>query len=361
MENEKILKIGVVGLIRGAAVASQAFHHKQARITAVCDVDEGRVRETRELFAKEGHIAEGFTDFDEFLAKGDFEAVIVANYATEHVPLVVKALEAGKHVLSEVPAVNSVEEVKLLREAVAAHPKQKYMLAENCNYWAFVTAWKAMYRDGALGEAIYCEAEYLHAVDYRDHAPYKDPNHWRLHNPAIKYCTHELGPLLDILDDRCVSVSCMEPEVVYNPYRPKQKNGVAIFRTAKGAVIRLLIVFDAFVGYDHNYSIIGTRGSIHTDKNISVGAEAHTFASLSSVPESRNRKIEIPISTHFSNESGADHGGADVKMVLSFIDCVLNDTEPPIGIDLAIRMTLPGIIAAESAARGGALLEIPNI
>ena len=76
MENEKILKIGVVGLLRGASVASQAFHHKQARITAVCDVDETRVKETQERFAKEGHIAEGFTDFDEFLVKGDFEAVI---------------------------------------------------------------------------------------------------------------------------------------------------------------------------------------------------------------------------------------------------------------------------------------------
>jgi predicted dehydrogenase len=361
MENERILKIGVVGLIRGASVASRAFQHKSARVTAVCDIDAARVAEVQKQFAEQGHQAEGFTDFEEFLAKGDFEAVIVANYATEHVPLVVKCLEAGKHVLSEVPAINSVEEVEILRRAVAEHPEQKYMLAENCNYWAFVTAWKSMYKDGALGEAIYCEAEYLHALDHREHKPYENPNHWRIHNPAIKYCTHELGPLLDILDDRCVSVSCMEPEVIYNPYRPRQKNGVAIFRTEKGAVIRLLIVFDAYVGYDHNYSIIGTRGSIQTDKNISVGAEAHSFASLSSVPESRNKKIEIPISTHFSNESSAGHGGADVKTVLSFIDCVLNDTEPPIGIDLAIRMTLPGIIAAESAAQGGALLEIPNI
>jgi predicted dehydrogenase len=360
MENERILKIGVVGLIRGASVASRAFQHKSARVTAVCDIDAARVAEVQKQFAEQGHQAEGFTDFDEFLARGDFEAVIVANYATEHVPLVVKCLEAGKHVLSEVPAINSVEEVEILRQAVAKHPEQKYMLAENCNYWAFVTAWKSMYKDGALGEAIYCEAEYLHALDHREHKPYESPNHWRIHNPAIKYCTHELGPLLDILDDRCVSVSCMEPTVVYNPYRPRQKNGVAIFRTEKGAVIRLLIVFDAYVGYDHNYSIIGTRGSIHTDKNVCVD-DAHSFATLSSVPESRKKQIEIPITTRLSTESGEGHGGAAVKMVASFIDCVLNDTEPPIGIDLAIRMTLPGIIAAESAARGGELLEIPNI
>ncbi len=359
--SEKILKIGVIGLVRGASVASQAFYHKKARITAVCDINPEKVKETQNLYAKHGHVAEGFTDADEFLAKGDFEAVVVANYATEHVPMVVKCLEAGKHVLSEIPAVNTVEEIKILRDAVAAHPKQKYMLAENCNFWAFVRAWKKMYEDGTLGEAVYCEAEYLHSADYRDHKPYADPNHWRLHNPAIKYCTHELGPLLQILDDRCVSVSCMMPTVVYNPYRSPQKNAVALFRTAKGAVIRLLIVFDAYVGYDHNYSIIGTRGYIHTDKNKCVDDEAHSFASLSSVPDSMQKQIEIPVSTHFSNESTAGHGGGDVKMMHAFIDCVLNDEKPPIDIDLAIRMTLPGIIAAESAMKGGVLLEIPDL
>jgi len=360
--SEKLLKIGVIGLLRGNSLAFRASDHKNARITAVCDIDPQRVKNTQGYFAEKGNnIPEGFTDVDEFLAKGDFEAVIVANYATEHVPMVVKCLDAGKHVLSEIPAVSSVEEIKTLREAVAAHPKQKYMLAENCNYWAFVQAWKKMYEDGTLGEAIYCEAEYLHSNDYREHKPYPDPNHWRLHNPAIKYCTHELGPLLDILNDRCVSVSCMIPETVYNPYRSPQQNGVALFRTEKGAVIRLLIIFDGYVGFDHNYAIIGTRGSIHTDKNTFVCDEAHSFASLSSIPDSMRRQIEIPVSTHFANESAEGHGGCDGKMVHAFIDCVLNDTDPPIGIDLAINMTLPGIIAAESAKQGGVLLEIPKL
>lgn len=358
---QKSVKIGVLGLGRGAALAEQAFHHPNARITALCDINAELRKKAYNMCVDHGHTPEVFSDFEEFLQKGDTDIIIVANYATEHVPFVVRCLEGGKHVLSEIPAFNTVEELRILRAAVAAHPKQKYMLAENCNFWAFIQAWRRMYEEGALGEAIYCEAEYLHSKDFREHAPYPDATHWRLHNPAIKYCTHELGPLLQILDDRCVSVSCMIPDVVYNPYRSPQQNGVALFRTARGAVIRLLILFDAYVGFDHNYSIVDTRGSIHTDKNKPIYQDAHSFTGLAAVPGSRSQKIEIPITMRASGAATDAHGGADAKMVCEFIDCILKDTDPPIDLDLAIRMTLPGIIAAESAARGGELLPIPEL
>ena len=48
-------------------------------------------------------------------------------------------------------------------------------------------------------------------------------------------------------------------------------------------------------------------------------------------------------------------------MMRAFIKCILEDTEPPIDVDLGIKMTVPGIIAAESAAQGGELMEIPEI
>ena len=48
-----------------------------------------------------------FSDYDEFL-KSDIDAVIVATEAVYHVPIVIKAFDAGKHVLCEIPSVNSV-------------------------------------------------------------------------------------------------------------------------------------------------------------------------------------------------------------------------------------------------------------
>jgi predicted dehydrogenase len=263
--------------------------------------------------------------------------------------------------LSEIPAVNSLEEAKQLKAAVLAHPELKYMAAENCFYWAFIQSWKQMYEEGKLGQAVYAEAEYLHSQDFREIKAEDHPKeHWRSFNPAIKYLTHDLGPLLYILDDKCVSVSCMEPDIRYNPYRATPNNGVALFKTAKGAVIRILVCFDAYVHADHNYAIIGTRGNIATDKTVSVDV-AHSFASFSDIPGTLEQKIEIPVTTRFAGESAGGHGGADAKMVRDFIKCILNDTKPPIDVDMAIRISLPGIIAHESAVQGGTALEIPEI
>ena len=57
----------------------------------------------------------------------------------------------------------------------------------------------------------------------------------------------------------------------------------------------------------------------------------------------------------------AGHGGADGKMVREFLKCIIDDTKPPIDIDLGIRMSLAGWYAHESAVNGGAEIKIPDL
>lgn len=357
--SEKIVKLGVVGLGRGGIV-DNVFGEKNVKVTAICDHNPEKLNATKERFEKRIGPVEAYDNFEDIL-KSDIDAILIATEAIYHVPYVIKALDAGKHVISEIPTVNSIEEAKQLKAAVKAHPELKYMAAENCCYWAFIQAWKKMYEEGKFGEAIYAESEYIHGCDIREKtAEDYDPNHWRYFNPGIKYLTHNLGPLLYIMNDRCVSVSCMEPEVVYNPYRPVGKNGVAIFKTEKGAVIRILICFDAFVGFDHNFALIGTRGTIETDKTKPL-EDAHSFARFADIPGTLEQKVDIPVTLKFPGEPNGGHGGADKKMLMDFVKCIIEDTEPPIDVDLGIKMSLPGIIAHESAMQGGTALEIPEI
>ena len=359
--NNKILKLGVVGLGRGKQVALELTAEKNVKITAICDKNPELLELAVTDFTKAGFSGfECFNTFDEMIEKADVEAVYIATDAIYHVPYVIKALDSGKHVISEIPSVNSIEEAKQLKAAVQRHPELKYMTGENCCYWAFIQAWKSMYDEGKLGKAIYAESEYIHGCDIREKSEKDyDKNHWRYFNPAIKYLTHNLGPLLYIMDDECVSVSCMQPERMYNPYRP-DKNGIAIFKTKKGAVIRILIVFDAFVGFDHNFALIGTKGTVETDKTKPLD-DAHSFARFMDIPGSLDEKVDIPVTLRFPGENEGTHGGADLKMMRAFIKCVLENTKPPVDVDLGIRMTIPGIIAAQSAERGGELMEIPQI
>jgi predicted dehydrogenase len=333
-----------------------------ALLCAACDHNPEVMEKARVKFEEKGLTdCVYYSDYDEML-KSDIDAVIVATEAIYHVPIVKKAMEAGKHVLSEIPSINSLEEAHELKSIVSAHPDLIYMAGENCCYWAFIETWKKMREQGDFGEIVYAEAEYLHARDPDTFAPDNYPrNHWRTFNPAIKYITHELGPLLYIMDDRCVSVTCFEPDVKYNPYFPERKeNGVALIKTAKGAVIRILICFGAYVRADHNYRLNGTRGNIATDTTVEV-KKAHSFASLYSVPGSLDQKIEIPVTTAYEGEyTASGHGGADRKMLADFIACVAEGREPVLNVDFGINMSLPGILAHESAVRGGMPIEIPQ-
>ena len=47
-------------------------------------------------------------------------------------------------------------------------------------------------------------------------------------------------------------------------------------------------------------------------------------------------------------------------MVLDFIRCIIEDKQPELDVDMGIKMSLPGIIAHDSAAQGGTALEIPK-
>ncbi|MCQ2471250.1 MAG: Gfo/Idh/MocA family oxidoreductase [Clostridia bacterium] len=365
MDN-KILRCGVVGAGRGAAVAACGFGNSKCKIVAACDHNEKVLAHCKEYFESfDVNDVVYLNDYDEML-KMDIDAVIVATEAVYHVPIVKKAFEAGKHVLCEIPSITSVEEASELRKIVSEHPDLIYMAAENCCYWAFIETWKKMRERGEFGDVVFAEAEYLHAINPEEFSPDNYPaGHWRTYINAIKYSTHELGPLLYIMDDRCVSVSCMNADIVYNPYFPKKNStAIAIFKTEKGAIIKLLVSFGAYTSYDHNYRLCGTQGSIETDRRKIVD-KAHSFAKLASIPGTFAQEIEIPVATAYLDEYGNanafGHGGGDSRMFSDFVDCVLENKKPVLDVDFAIKMSLPGIIASQSAEQNGINLEIPKI
>lgn len=355
----KKIKLGVVGCARGGWLISLAGTLDGVEVRAICDREKDRLEEGKKQLADKNVNTENMLCFDNYseMLKSDIDAVIIANHGNEHVPLVVEALEAGKHVLSEIPAIYTVEEAKILKDAVMAHPELKYMFAENCCYWAHILAWKKMREEGKFGEIVYAESEYLHAVNPDSFKPY-EIDAWRAYQPAIRYITHNLGPILYIMGDKITSVSCMAPSVKYNPYKKAAETGVAIFKTEKGAVIRILICFGAYVGFDHNFRVLGTRGTAETDCTKTFD-EAKSFVRLSEYPVSFERKIELPIGVAHPGESLEGHGGADLKMVKDFVDCVVNDTKPPLDVEFAISVSIAGILAEQSANRGGEVIEIP--
>lgn len=347
---KKIVRLGVAGLIRGKAVVEGILGDRNFVLRAVADVNAERLKRCCADFEAMGvEDLHAYSSLEALLADGEVDAVYIATDKPYHARHAIMALEAGKHVLCEIPSVGSVEEAKALRAAVASHPHLKYMAAENAFYFPFMDEWRRMIAEGELGDLVYAEAEYMHATLPQDAT--RDLSHWRVKQDAIEYLTHTLGPLLSLMDDRCVSVTAMSPrENKQKPWHTGKTVGAALFRTEKGAVIRVLICFGACVGFAHNYALLGTHGSIRTDQSKSFDT-AHSFARLASVPESMERPLEIPVGLTVDGTSG--HGGCDRRMIREFLRCVSEDLPSPIDADMGIRISLPGVIAkaADKAER----------
>ena len=357
---QKIVRLGVVGLIRGKQAVTDVIGDRNVVIRAIADKNSDVLKKCKEDFASMGvEDLHAYTDIAALLADEEVDAVFIATDKPYHTRHAIMALAAGKHVLSEIPTIGSLAEARELRAAVAAHPELKYMTAENCIFWPFVEKWREMIREGRLGEIVYAEGEYLHAGIPPTALDPAEAGHWRTRLAAIEYLTHSLGPILYMLDDRCVSVTCMEPkENKYRPWRENKELGVALFRTEKGVLIRILICFGACTGMAHNFTLFGTRGTLRTDATAPL-AEAHTFATFADTPTSLSAPIEIPVGLWYEGAHGA-HGGCDRKMMREFLRCVAEDLPSPLDVDFGIRISLPGVIAHASAAGESACLPIPD-
>ena len=103
----KTVKLGVVGLGRGAIV-SDIFGEESITLTAICDRNVEKLEKVSKEFAEKGQHPAKFTDFEDLL-KADIDAVYIATDAIDHVSYVIRAMDAGKHVISEIPTVNSLE------------------------------------------------------------------------------------------------------------------------------------------------------------------------------------------------------------------------------------------------------------
>ena len=109
----KKCKVGVIGIGRGKMVWQFCKEAENAEIVAICDKwEEGIKRLSEELNMDS---ITYYTEYEEFL-KHDMDVVVLANYATEHAPLAIKAMEAGKNVISEVLPVQTMSEAVRLIE-----------------------------------------------------------------------------------------------------------------------------------------------------------------------------------------------------------------------------------------------------
>jgi predicted dehydrogenase len=290
---------------------------------------------------------------------------MLANYFHQHAPFAIKALKAGKHVMSETSACFTLAEGVALVEAVEKSGKI-YMFAENYPYMLFNQEMCRIYQSGKIGEFMYGEGEYIHPMD-ADSINRISPgvNHWRNWIPATYYCTHSLAPIMFITDTRPLKVSgFVVPVAEDDPVRPRTVRrsdaaSMIALRMDNGAVVKLLQV--GLRGEGIWVRIHGSRGQIenlrHDDRSM-VRLRIERYHEAPARPVDRIYAPRFPERHQRALKAG--HGGGDFFVNYHFARAIRSGEQPYLDVYRGVAMSIVGILAYRSALQDSGALEVPD-
>lgn len=147
--------IGVGG--RGTHLLRKIINIPGARIGAVCDLIEYRVRQAERIAEKSK--PKGYLDFRQMLEKEKLDAIVVATEVGNHAKCVIPVLEAGFHCFSEKPVDCTVEKVDAIVSA-ARKAKGIYQVGFQRRYNpGFVSAMEKIH-GGVIGKVTFIQGQW---------------------------------------------------------------------------------------------------------------------------------------------------------------------------------------------------------
>jgi len=126
----------------------------KVRIVALCDIKPNKLAEANTKFGP----AQTYENYEDLLANPDVEAVDVCTPNYMHMPPVVAAFEAGKHVICEKPIAIDSKQGQLM-VAAAQKAGKKFQVGLNMRFGAGPQAIKRLVDAGKLGEIYYTRAQ----------------------------------------------------------------------------------------------------------------------------------------------------------------------------------------------------------
>jgi predicted dehydrogenase len=369
-------RVGVAGIARGAGFVNQFPVFPQVEIAALCDLDRAAIAEVAQPLGLPDSAL--FTDYGRFL-EAPLDIVVVSTPMQYHAEQVVDALESGKHVLSEVTAATTIADCERIVQTVK-RTGLIYMMAENTCYYHFIRQWQEWIRAGRLGDIFYAEAEYIHEIHRMIYNRDTGERYWRAGRPPIYYCSHSLGPLLMLMEDRVVQAAGAHAGYSILPadIGPGALNmEVALFKTQRGAVIKLLRSSTAYrQPAIHFYSLYGNRGFVENDRawgwsgskgklyvhgEMAAEHPLHELAIQFREGDDHFQMIDCPTADPDAPPEAlrGGHGSAEYYLIRDFLTAVEQKARPPIDVIRAMDFTVPGIVAHE-AALAGKWLDVPQ-
>ena len=389
------ISIGIAGAGQFAPSFLRLFAaHPDVHEVRLADVVPDRLAE----MAGQYGVAVTYSSYEDLLGS-DVDAVAVFTQRWLHGPMVIAALEAGKHVYSTVPMAIDADDIAAIVRLVE-QTGLTYMMGETSYYYPSSVFCRQKLAAGELGRVFYAEGDYVHDMDLGFYAAYQysGGDQWKrtASFPPMLYPTHAVGNVLSVTGGYATHVSCVGvPDDRNDGVFDKQvsmfandvSNASALFSLSDGGAMRT----NEFrrVGYpshirESRLRMFGTEGSFEQLATVSLwqtrtGVEdvtelltppsgdvldpdldhvdpalRETFTSGSAPVHDRSR-LPREFQGLPNGHEGSHHFLAD-----DFVRAVVDRTLPPVNAWAAARYTLPGIVAHRSAQAGGVRLEIPD-
>lgn len=394
------ISIGIVGAgqFSGSFATLWNLHPNVDRLL-IADLDPDRA----ETLAVRLDKATAVPSFEDIL-ESDVDAVAVMTQRWTHAPLVLAALDAGKHVYSAVPMATTLTQIEDIIAAVN-RTGLTYTMGETSYYNPAVIWAREKIAAGELGRVFYAEGDYVHDMDNGFYAAYKysGGEDWKAtaSYPPMLYPTHAIGGVLGALPTSAVSVSCIgipddRGDGVFDKnvsmWDNDFSNMSALFELADGAVMRTneFRRVGYWRGHESRFRYYGTESvmeqngfgatwSIKTEgEDYAKGdtldiselfftdegqIEAHLHdvdpALMQSFVSGTSRVHDRARLPEAFEGSPNGHEGSHHYLADDFVRAVVTGEQAPVDAYRAAAFTAPGIVALDSARAGGTRLPIP--
>jgi predicted dehydrogenase len=353
------VRLAVAGSI-GADVLYYWHEHPHCEVTAVSHENVKMRRTMARHFRCEDQYASLEEIFDK--AEDAFDAVAIFTGAPNHVRHTVMCMEAGKHVCCDAPAALTLEDCTRLRD-IKERTGVRFMMAELSYYTDACTFAREAYAAGEFGNLHYSEVDFhlprfggKFGVGSRG----EDKWTWQYGVPPMLMATRAIGFLIGVTGERITEVSCMGfgkekyfPAADATDWKNPFPAETALCRTDRGNVSRVNVFWTGLAST--------ARAQWFGDKL------ALLMRSPGGQPPRKmlGNKAALPWSVPKYSRTGRlpktmNHGGSKAFVSAEFIDAILAEQEPEIDVYKALAMTVPGIMAHQSALTGGALQKVPS-
>ncbi|MBI3921353.1 MAG: Gfo/Idh/MocA family oxidoreductase [Armatimonadetes bacterium] len=177
MDTKETVKVAVIGIgAFGELHARNLAALPEARLTALGN----RTRSKAERLAAELGVPEVFTTVEELIDQQAAEALVIATRTDTHVPIALKALSAGMHVLVEKPVSEDLEEANDLLE-ISRTSDQVVMAGHICVFHSMINPLIQRVRQ-----------EGFRSLDFVRHRPRKTGEIYPEEHPIAMTMVHDL-------------------------------------------------------------------------------------------------------------------------------------------------------------------------